>query len=120
MQREVFLDLLTVYQISWNDWLTDWLIDWQINELIFNYNCKKLKQISFFFFFSGGLLESFDGNSRPSMPEMGQGYGAEPFQMNGINGGLFLFFNQLWNRYDGNDDDKEKEEKDEGEDEDKN
>lgn len=54
------------------------------------------------------------------MPEMGQGYGAEPFQMNGINGGLFLFFNQLWNRYDGNDDDKGKEEKDEGEDEDKN
>ena len=29
------------------------------------------------------------------MPENGQGYGAEPFQMNGINGGLFLFFNQL-------------------------
>jgi len=52
------------------------------------------------------------------MPEMGQG-GAEPFQMNGINGGLFLLFNQLWNRNDGNDD-KEKDEKDEGEDEDEN
>ena len=59
-----------------------------------NYNCTKLKQISVFFF-SGGLLQSFDGNSRLSMPEMGQGYGAEPFQMNGINGGLFLLFNQL-------------------------
>ena len=51
------------------------------------------------------------------MPEMGQGGGAEPFQMNGINGGLFILFKQLWNRNDGNDDDKEKEKKDEGQDE---
>ena len=69
------------------------------------------------FFFPGGLLQSFDGNSRPSVPEMGQGGGAEPFQMNGINEGLFLLFNQLLNCNDGNGDD---EEKDESEDEDEN
>ena len=54
------------------------------------------------------------------MPEMGQGGGAEPFQMNaGINGGLFILFNQLWNRNDGNDEDEvdEEEEENEGEDE---
>ena len=54
------------------------------------------------------------------MPEMGQGGGAESFQMNGINEGLFLLFNQLLNCNDGNGDDEEKEEKDESEDEDEN
>ena len=54
------------------------------------------------------------------MREMGQGGGAEPFQMNaGINGGLFILFNQLWNRNDGNDEDEvDEEEENEGEDED--
>lgn len=54
------------------------------------------------------------------MREMGQGGGAEPFQMNaGINGGLFILFNQLWNHNDGNDEDEvdEEEEENEGEDE---